>query len=148
MDADSSAVLEASLRLLANTKIPTSASAAAAAAAASAAGRAQHSDDCGVVAVVKTDDLRECRECRESSDPGSPSEDPATAWVAEATTRLLVRAMASPEVAINPARFAAYFESCADRLLCDYAAEVRALVGGGNGNAHHATLPEIKPKRD
>ena len=147
MDADSSAVLEASLRLLANTKIPTSASAAAA--AASAAGRAQHSDDCGVVAVVKTDDLRECRECREcleSSDPVSPSEDPATAWVAEATTRLLVRAMASPEVAINPARFAAYFESCADRLLCDYAAEVRALVGGGG--VHQATHTEIKPKRD
>ena len=143
MDADSSAVLEASLRLLANTKIPTSASAAA----ASAAGRAQQSDDCGFVAVVKTEDVRECRECRESSDPGSPSEDPATAWVAEATTRLLVRAMASPEVAINPARFAAYFESCADRVLCDYATEVRALVGGG-GAPHPATLTEIKPKRD
>lgn len=103
-DTDAS-ILEDSLRLLANTKAAASTTASP-------------------VVVKKDDGIGSgCSGSGCSGCIGSGSGRPT----------LLERAMASPEIALEPSRYAKVFEAL--RLLEEYAAEVRAL------------LP-VKPKSD
>ena len=179
------AILEASLRLLANTKVSQQQQSALSASVASFSSIDGHgSNGSGIVAVVKAEDVHyyECsgpsaaaaaaaatassgRDLMASSSANendastsasasaSSAAAEARASIAEVATRLLARAMRYPEVAINPARFAAYFESRADSMLRDYASEVRAIVTSLTGPAEptQMTQPqqtEPKAKKD
>ena len=173
------AILEASLRLLANTKVSPQQQSALSASVASMSSIDVYGcgSGSGIVAVVKAEDVHyyECSGPPAAASSGrdlmvssSVNENDASAStstssvaaaaeakasIAEVATRFLARAMRYPEVAINPARFAAYFESRADSMLRDYASEVRAIVTSLNGPAEPAPMTqpqqtEPKAKKD
>jgi hypothetical protein len=180
MDGDS-AILEASLRLLANTKVGNASSALGTAGSYSNGSGSGGGDRdpgaglsslAGVVAVVKAEDVQyfECEtgECEvdtaskvaadqqsQQQQQQQQSQQQQSQPLSGAVTKLVARALACPEVAINPARFAAFFESRASALLEEYASEVRAVLLGTSPSlppqqqqAAGAELAITKPKKD